>query len=556
MSKLSENPHVPTVLNNDTQELIEVLLIEDSLPEARLLAQIFKGSSIGNFQLTHVQQLSAAIDLLKNREFDVALLDLTLPGSVGLESLDILIDSAPWLPVVVLTNTSDDKLSLVALRRGAQDYLVKHQVNLDILVRAVRYAIERKQTAVALQAINESLEQRVAERTKELETANQLFLRAQRLESLGTLSSGIAHDLNNILTPILAVAQLLPLRLTNLDDRTRNLLTILESSAHRGAELIQQISSFGRGLEGKQVCLQLPHLLRDVEKILKETLPKSINLEVDIADGLWMVLADVTQLHQILMNLCINGRDAMPQGGELKIMAANCTVDDHDSRLYAHAGNYVMITVADSGSGIPSCHLDHIFDPFFTTKDVGQGTGLGLSAVLGIVKSHGGFVDVVSKVNEGSQFQVYMPICNNAEPPKLVEEVLSSGKEQVILVVDDEAAIGEMIRVTLEFYNYRVFVAQDSTTALAIYSQHSSKIDLALVDVMMPAIDGFATVAALQKINPEVNVILMSGLVSPEMRAQAEKLGCRAFLPKPFTTAKLMQSLRVSLGELSLADNA
>jgi signal transduction histidine kinase len=529
------------------QEVIEVLLIEDSFPEAKLLAQIFKGSAIGNFKLTHVQRLSGAIEILQTCEFDVALLDLTLPDSEGLESLDTLIDCSPGLPVVVLTNTNDDQLSVEAVRRGAQDYLVKRQVNLDLLVRAVRYAIERKQNATALQAINESLELRVAERTKELEATNQLFLRAQRLESLGTLSSGIAHDLNNILTPILAVAQLLPLRLTNLDDRTRNLLTILESSAHRGAELIQQILSFGRGLEGKQVCLQLPHLLRDVEKILKETLPKSINLEVDVADGLWMVLADVTQLHQILMNLCINARDAMPEGGMLQIGAQNCTIQAGDSRLYSHPGEYVMIAVTDTGEGIPSHQLDRIFDPFFTTKDVGHGTGLGLSAVLGIVKSHGGFVDVVSKVNEGSQFQVYMPVCEKLEPPPLPTEELIRGNEQVILVVDDEAAIGEMMRVTLEFYNYRVFVAQDSTTALTIFGQHAHKIDLALVDVMMPAIDGFATVAAMQHIKPKINVVLMSGMVSPEMRVQAERLGCRAFLAKPFTTSDLMLSVQESL---------
>jgi signal transduction histidine kinase len=547
MSTISDRLAKKEYISSYNQEVIKVLLIEDSYPEAKLLAQIFKGSAIGNFQLTHVQRLSGAIEMLQTREFDVALLDLTLPDSVGLESLDALIGCSPELPVVVLTNTSDDQLSLEAVRRGAQDYLVKRQVNLELLVRAVRYAIERKQNATALQVINESLELRVAERTKELEDTNQLFLRAQRLESLGTLSSGIAHDLNNILTPILAVAQLLPLRLTNLDDRTRSLLTILESSAHRGAELIQQILSFGRGLEGKQVCLQLPHLLRDVEKILKETLPKSINLEIDVADGLWMVLADITQLHQILMNLCINARDAMPEGGMLQIGAENCKVDVGDSRLYSRPGEYVMITVTDNGEGIPSHQLDRIFDPFFTTKDVGKGTGLGLSAVLGIVKSHGGFVDVVSKVNEGSQFQVYMPVCEKVEPPQLVTEELARGQEQVILVVDDEAAIGEMMRVTLEFYNYRVLVAQDSTTALAIFGQHASKIDLVLVDVMMPAIDGFVTVAAMQQISPHVNVVLMSGMVSLEMRARADQLGCRAFLAKPFTTSDLMLSVQTSL---------
>jgi two-component system, cell cycle sensor histidine kinase and response regulator CckA len=291
----------------------------------------------------------------------------------------------------------------------------------------------------------------------------------------------------------------------------------------------------------------LPELLEDVEKILQETLPKSIALEIELSEDLWMAMADTTQLHQILMNLCINARDAMPDGGNLLITANNCRVDELDSRLDAQPGNYVKIEVADTGSGIPSHQLDRIFDPFFTTKDVGCGTGLGLSAVLGIVKSHGGFVDVQSKLQEGSRFQIHLPACHSMEPSILDRIALPVGEQQTILVVDDEAAIRDLLKVTLESYNYRALIAPDSNVAIQIYRQYQAEIDLVLVDVMMPAIDGFATIAALQQINPHLQAMMMSGLISTEIKAQARQLGCRSILAKPFTTQEFLRALHQNL---------
>ena len=285
------------------------------------------------------------------------------------------------------------------------------------------------------------------------------FLRAQRLESLGTLASGIAHDLNNVLTPILSVAQLLPLRLPNIDDRTQNLLKILESSARRGADLISQILSFAQGIEGNHVSIQPAHLLLDIQKIVEQTLPKSIEIDRAIPTDLWTVAGDMTQLHQVLMNLCVNARDAMPQGGTLSIEAANRSIDKAFARnhLDARVGNYVEITITDTGTGIAPQLLDRIFDPFFTTKEIGKGTGLGLSAVLGIIKSHGGFLDIQTQVDRGTQFHVYLPTSNTPIQPRQDEPELPAGQQQSILVVDDEKAIVELIKTTLETYNYRAF---------------------------------------------------------------------------------------------------
>jgi two-component system, cell cycle sensor histidine kinase and response regulator CckA len=369
------------------------------------------------------------------------------------------------------------------------------------------------------------------------------FLRAQRLESLGTLASGIAHDLNNVLTPILAVAQLLPLRFPDLDDRTQNLLEILESSGRRGADLISQILSFAQGIEGKHISIQPAHLLIDIQKLVEQTLPKSISIDRYIPADLWTVSGDMTQLHQVLMNLCVNARDAMPQGGTLSIRAANLSIDRAFVRTHldAREGNYVEIVVTDTGTGIAPQLLDRIFDPFVTTKEIGKGTGLGLSAVLGIIKSHGGFLDVQSQVDRGTQFHIYLPTSNTPTQPCQDEPELPFGQQQSILVVDDEKAITELIKTTLETYNYRVLTANNGAEAIAIYRQHRDTIDVVLIDMMMPVMDGRTTVTTLHQLNPDLPIVAMSGLSSVDSVAQSKRFGCRYFLPKPYTTKNLLQ---------------
>lgn len=378
---------------------------------------------------------------------------------------------------------------------------------------------------------------------KELE---QQLLHAQRLESIGTLAAGIAHDLNNILTPILGFTQLLPLKIPNLDESSRELLRIIRNNTLRGAEIVKQVLLFSRGIESEKEFVNLARVLGEVLKLIRETLPKSIGIEEYISPNLWQLYGDSTQLQQVLMNLCVNSRDAMPDGGRLVISAENLRLDEQDVGRNSDltVGNYILITVTDTGIGIPKDIIERIFEPFFTTKEPGQGTGLGLSTTIGIVKNHGGAVEIESEHRIGTQFKVYLPAESEiAVTETITGETIPSGRGELILVVDDEATIREVTKATLENYNYRVITASDGLEALAIYAQQPQSIEVVLMDLIMPEMDGLTAMRALKKINPQVKLIITSGLASKEQVTIAESIGIKAFLTKPYSAEKLLLNL-------------
>ncbi|MDT5272905.1 MAG: two-component system, cell cycle sensor histidine kinase and response regulator CckA [Acidobacteriota bacterium] len=372
------------------------------------------------------------------------------------------------------------------------------------------------------------------------------LLRAQRMESIGTLAGGIAHDLNNILSPILMAVQMLQLKVDD-DESAHQWLDILQANAERGADMVRQVLSFARGVEGERVMLQPKHLVKEVIKILKDTLPKSIEIKFDVASDLWPISADATQIHQVLMNLCVNARDAMPGGGELFVRAENVTLDDNFVRMHIEAkpGKFVMISVADTGCGMSPEVAGRIFEPFFTTKGIGKGTGLGLSTALTIVRSHGGFAYVYSEPRKGAQFSIYLPAIESAVAERVERKRLDLpvGRGELILVVDDEEAIRQITKGMLETFNYRVLTASDGTEAVALYAQHREEVAAVLTDMMMPFMDGPATIRALQKMNPKVRIIAASGLGASDKAAEAASVGVHTFLPKPFTAEKLLKTL-------------
>jgi PAS domain S-box-containing protein len=376
------------------------------------------------------------------------------------------------------------------------------------------------------------------------------FLQAQRMESLGTLASGIAHDLNNALTPMMMTVQLLETQL--FDKQGRQWLSILENNVRRAADLVKQVLWFSRGHEVNFTTLQVRHLILEVEQIVRQTFPKAIDLCVDIpTPNLWTISGDATQLHQALMNLCINARDAMPEGGVLRIFAKNMWIDTHQVRknLDAKVGPYVAITVSDNGTGISKEIIDRIFEPFFTTKELGQGTGLGLSTVMGIVKSHGGFVNVVSEMRKGTEFQVCLPVKQTVETDEILagHNELLVGHGELVLVVDDDHSIAEITKNLLERNAYKVVVARDGMEAVALYTQHMHEISAVLVDMMMPSMDGPTTIRVLKRINPKVKIIGVSGLVSNHEMIKIVGDSITTFLSKPFTSDELLKILQLTL---------
>lgn len=367
--------------------------------------------------------------------------------------------------------------------------------------------------------------------------------RSQRMESIGTLASGIAHDLNNVLTPILVSVQLLAMIYK--DEKSQQWLELLETNTKRGADLIRQVMAFVRGIEGKHVLIQPEYLLQEIKQIVEETFPKFITSSTSVAPDLWVVSGDFTQLHQVLMNLCVNARDAMLDGGLLTLSAENFNVDAAFVQTHPEAriGAYVLLTITDTGTGISAESLDRIFEPFFTTKEFGKGTGLGLSTVAGIVKSHGGFIIVTSKIDQGTQFQVFLPAIASTVTTNLETNDLPSGHGETVLIVDDEAAIREITQNSLEAYGYHTLTANDGVEAVSLYMQYPQTIDLVIVDMMMPSMDGALAINVLKEINPQVRIVAMSGLATKETCPTSMDSEILAFLPKPFTTKELLTTL-------------
>lgn len=371
------------------------------------------------------------------------------------------------------------------------------------------------------------------------------FFRAQRMESIGTLASGLAHDLNNILTPILATSQLLQMKFPNLDERNQQLLKIMEVNAKRGAALIKQVLLFARGMEGEQVALRLEPLILETQQLLAETFPKSIRTNVSLAPALWTMIGNATQLHQILVNLCVNARDAMPDGGTLTISAENVSIDQSfaQTSFAAKVGSFIKLTISDTGLGIPPELIDRIFEPFFTTKEFGKGTGLGLATVLGIVEGHGGFVNVESKVGKGTEFHLFLPAVAALELAPAEDSEILAGNQELILVVDDESAICESSRVVLEAYNYRVLTASSGLEAIDLYVKLKEEVSLVLMDMMMPDMDGSITMSIIQRVNPKVKIIAVSGLTSSAPAITGPNPSIQKFLPKPYTATELVKAV-------------
>ena len=373
------------------------------------------------------------------------------------------------------------------------------------------------------------------------------FLRAQRMESIGRLVGGIAHDLGNLLVPVQLGVKVLRQR-TDGDEKAARTLEMMQKSAERGGEMVRQVLAFARGVEGERRPLRLGEIVREVERMTEESFRGLVDVRVDVAGDLWPVVGDATQVQQVLMNLCVNAKDAMPEGGRLTIEARNCLLDEVAAKAHLDAtpGAYACITVTDTGTGIPPEVADKVFEPFFTTKPSGKGTGLGLSTVYSILKSHGGFPTLYSEPGVGTSFGLYFPAApepgRNGAAPETTAKEPRNGHGERVLVVDDEPYIREAAQGTLEDHGYHVVTAQNGREALEVFEREGDAIDAVLTDLMMPELDGVALIRALRERTSELPIVAVSGMTGERSQAALEA-GAQAFLPKPFTAVKLCAAL-------------
>jgi PAS domain S-box-containing protein len=378
----------------------------------------------------------------------------------------------------------------------------------------------------------------------ELLKSERLMRRSQRLEAIGTLAGGVAHDLNNSLAPILMGLEILK---ADYPDESET-WDLFETSANRAANMVRQLLTFAKGAEGDRVSIQLKHLVKEVQGIMHGTFPKNIQLEINCDRDLPTVLGDATQLHQVLLNLCVNARDAMPHGGTLTLEAQRATVDAAYARAIPEAmpGNFVVLRVRDTGTGIPPEFLDRIFDPFFTTKGPDKGTGLGLSTVIGIVKGHRGFMQVYSHPGQGSVFTVYLPAegaeNNPTQAPR--PEAKFRGRGETILIVDDEAGVRQGAEAVLRRLNFKPVTAFDGADGLVQAAKHRADLRAIITDLHMPHMDGLNFVRVLRRMLPEIPVVVTSGLLEEADMKEFLSLGATAHLNKPFTENQLATILQ------------
>ncbi|MEQ1858306.1 MAG: response regulator [Chthoniobacteraceae bacterium] len=536
--------------------------------EASFFGEPLPESTLGTFEIESAFQGEGGVArleraLAEGRPPSVAFVDVRMPPGIdGIETAERLWKLAPDLQVVICTAYSDYSWEEMIAKLGQRDQL--------LILKKPFAAIEALQLACALgekwhmaQTAREHLaeiERVVEERTRELRDANHELaaeieqrkqaeshlLRAQRLESIGTLAGGLAHDLNNLLSPILVSAQLL--RDEWPPEAREEFIATIETSAERAAGIIRQVLTFARGIEGERVPLQPRQLVIEIRKIIGETFPRHINIEIDLGEDLWLIEGDATQLHQVLMNLCVNARDAMPSGGTLRIAAENFEATAHHvgAVVGQRASRCVKLCVSDTGHGIPAEVADRIFDPFYTTKEVGKGTGLGLSTAAGIVKSHGGFIDLRSEPGKGTTFEIVLPAVHDSVPAKVASGATSPavGNGELILVVDDEDHVRSVIDAALKAHGYRVLVAADGAEGLTNFVARRGEIRAVVTDLDMPFVDGVALCRALRRIAPCVSIVATTGTMDDARELELHALNVRTILPKPFPTNALLGALQ------------
>jgi two-component system, cell cycle sensor histidine kinase and response regulator CckA len=512
---------------------MRVLLIEDNEDDVTLIREMLSEKEDMDVKLEWADRLNTGVAQLTKDTIDLVLLDLSLPDSHGLDTFTTVQAHAQDLPIVVLTGLDDEAMAGQAVRRGAQDYLVKGRLDGDSLSRAVRYAVDRKQAENALRESEAQLRQ------------------AQKMESIGQLAGGIAHDFNNLLTVINSYSDMLLGDMGFDNSFSRSGLEQIKEAGHRAASLTRQLLAFSRRQVLEPKVLDLNETVSNMAKLLRRLIGEDIALVLCPHPRLGRIKADPGQVEQIIMNLAVNARDAMPGGGQLTIETMNVEPDGSSAPTHpaGRPGSSVLLAVSDTGCGMNADTLARIFEPFFTTKEPGKGTGLGLATVDGIVKQSGGSIRVSSDPGKGTTFNIYFPrVEGEAEgiiPASTPDEALR-GSETILLVEDDEM-VRALAQAILERYGYTVLATRNVTDALRIAQEDNRTLHLLLTDTIMPGMNGPVLADRVLSLRPAIKVLYMSGYTDKAFTPTNTWEPGTAFLQKPFTPQMLAHKVREML---------
>ncbi|MEO5884536.1 MAG: response regulator [Candidatus Limnocylindrales bacterium] len=512
-----------------------LLVVEDNPGDARLLREMLHAQGSHDSILTHVESMGEAERYLASGTVDVILLDLGLPDAQGLDAVRRAHTAAPHIPLVVLTGLDDESLAVQALQEGAQDYLIKGQIESRSLLRALRYAIERKILEDGRRAGESQL------------------LQAQKLESVGRLAGGIAHDFNNMLFAISGYAELLTQDLVAAHpselDRSGLLHSVkaISDAAKRAGALTGQLLAFSRQQMVVAQVVDMNAAITTIAPMIRQLIGEHLRLTLDLDPGAGRILADPSQIDQILVNLVVNARDAMPGGGTVTIKTGTASASHADlADLVTDAASFVSMEVTDTGVGMDLKTREHMFEPFFTTKDIGKGTGLGLATTHGIVDQAGGRIRVRSEPGQGSTFRLLFPRVTETIEDGPAIQIMHVARVGRVLVVEDDAAVREMVGRLLERAGYEVLEATDGVEAMAV-TRLKPPLDAIVTDVVMPNMSGVALAEAMIERYPSIGVVLLSGYTPDHLDLERVTAQGATFVAKPVSAAGLMQAVQVAV---------
>jgi len=503
---------------------VRVLLVEDDEDDCVLVRRMLEQSEGATYALEWAANYDAGLTAIRRQKHDVGLLDYRLGGRTGLDLLNEAVAAGCKSPLILLTGRGDREVDLAAMRAGAADFLPKDRLSADLLERSIRYSIERRRS-------DEQLRQ------------------AQKMEAIGRLAGGVAHDFNNLMTVVIGFSEALQACLPP-GDPAREQIDKIHKAGARCASLTQQLLAFGRKQLFSLRHLDLNSVVNGVVSLVRPLLGTNIELTVTLGPNLGRVRADPVQLEQVVMNLCVNARDAMPRGGRLALTTSNVelTEDDVRRRSELRPGRYVVLTASDTGCGMDPDTLTHIFEPFFTTKGPGQGTGLGLATVYGIVKQSDGYIFAESQLNSGTTFRVYLPRHEVLTPIEAAaapaHPTTTTDGRETILVVEDEDAVRALFQQVLRGAGYDVLSARDGLEALSLCSRHPETIDLVLTDLVMPFMSGAELATRLSKLRPGMRTLYVSGFTEDALAIHGVQEKHAAFLQKPFSLVDLTRKVR------------